>query len=372
MFLNKRIHNFKLKKQFLLIISLIVFFFSCTHRLEKPIQDDAARFYKEGLGFLHNYELVQAEVSFNQALQIQKDYAPAYEGLARVYFQRGKYGRAENLAKKSHQLNPNWMPARIIKARIYLAEGDYDLSRDELLIALEQVGSLKLPALRSTIHQLLAKNYLLQRNFSAAEKHLKTALDLKADNAEALQTLHEIEEDLAVLRGRQNGVLEVAAKPVITRADFAVILFQELQNLNTINFEELHPDSRPAARDVRSEHEYFEAVQFCLKNKLLPLLPDSTFRPKDKVDRAEAAIFLKNMLPILRYDSADKIDSFSTKKSLYKDVTKRDVYYSAVAAVTNFKLMSAETDGYFMAQKILSGLQAVKIISRLKEMLISK
>ncbi len=356
----------------MIIILIIVSIISCTRQLQKPGQDEAARFYKEGLGYLHENELVQAELSFNHALEIQKDYAPAYEGLSRVYFQHGQFGKAKDLAVKSLKLNKNWLPARIIKARIYLAEGDYDLSRDELLLALKQTGSLKLPSLKSTIHQLLARNYLLQRNFTEAEKQLKAALALKANNKEALTALHEIEEDLACLRGKQEGILELAAKLIITRADFAENLFYELKDQNNFQTVNLENDKLPIAHDVRQGRQAYKAVHFCLKNKLLPLLPDSTFRPDDKVDRAEAAIFLKNILSLVRSDSVYQNGPFSAKKPFYKDVAEMDVYYRDVQTVTYFNLMPASIDGYFRPQEFISGLQGVKIINKLKEFLISK
>ena len=365
---GRQLLYFKQTKRFLIFISLIVFISSCANRLEKNTQDNSAWFYKEGLRFLQEHELVQAELSFNHALDFNKNFAPAYEGLARVYFERGHYSKAENLAKKSHQLNKNWLPARIIKARIYLAEGDYDLSRDELLLALKDAGSMKLPVIKSTLHQLLAKNYLLQRNFTRAGEHLKTSLQYNADNDKAQQTLREIEDDLAVLLGRQDEILDIAAKPMISRADLAVIIFFEFQGLEMFNDKGPERSSNPIASDVRPDYKSFKAVQFCLQNKLLPLLPDSTFRPNDKVDRAEMAIFLQNMLTVFDPGSDYQSSSMSSKKIFFKDASEMELYYSAVHKAVSFGLMSADAAGFFMPRRLVNGLEAVKTISRLQNL----
>lgn len=355
-------------KPIVFTISLLMFVFSCNRQEMNAKKETASGLYKQGLRFLKNVRAVDAEIAFNKALQIKEKYAPAYEGLARVYLLRGQLHKAENFAKKSINLNKGWLPARIVMARIYLAEGAYDLSRDELQLALKHMLNRELPNLKSEIYALLSQNNLQQKNFIEAEKNGKQALTFKADNVQALEILDEIKEILGHLKGRGQVIQDLAAKSVITRADLAILLYTELGSFKFFKEDSSKRNQiKKSALDVKEGDPAFDAVNWNLRHHLLPLLPDSTFRPNDKVDRAEMTLFLQGILKVLFPDSLYSLP-FTRGMHAYFDVDSSQPYFKALQTISSLRLMESK-DKYFRARHTVSGLEAIKSIDRLKEIM---
>ena len=356
------------KLKFALAIFLLSIAFSCNHHEMNSKKETAVRFYKQGLRFLQEREFILAEVSFNDAVHLKDDFAPLYEGLARVYLQRAQLPKAENFAKESLKLNKDWLPSRIVLARIYLAEGAFDLSRDELGLALKQMQNKKLPSLKSEIYALLSQNDLRQKRFLDAQLNSKKALALQPQNEQAQGILEEVKEITGRLRGRGTFIQELAAKTQISRADLARLLWTELSKSKL--FSEDSAKSKQAkmtAPDVEAENPAFNTVQWCLSRRLLPLLPDSTFRPNDKVDRAEMTLFLQGILKVLFPDSLYSLP-FTRGMHAYFDVDSSQPYFKALQTVSSLRLMESK-DKYFRARHTVSGLEAIKSIDRLKEIM---
>ena len=345
-----------------LAVFLLLSIISCNTQQVISKEQAAALFYKKGLLLFHEKKYIEAEFTFNEALKNKKDFAPAYEGLARVYLQRGQLHKAENFAGQSLKLNKSWIPARIVLARIFFAEGAYELSRDELQLALKQMLNLDFPDIKSEIYVLLSQNDLRQNSFAAAEKNAKKALEFQADNKQARKILDEIAGIMRRLRGRGQPIQQLATKSVINRADLATLLHFEMKAL-------LKDSAKVKRRalDVEKNHPAFTSIQWCLDYDLLPVLPDSAFYPGDRVDRAEMALFMYHILNTVFPDSAYHV-CFDKETRSYADVKPFHPYFIALNTISALGMMDGK-DGLFRARDPLSGLEAIKCIDRLKEIM---
>jgi len=350
-----------------LTVSFIFFLFfllivSCRYRPESKPQTDALALYKQGLGQLACGELLQAELSLKKAARLNQRFAPADEGLARVYLQRGRLNKAQTLAEKAWRKNKRWLPTRLVKARIFLAESAFELCRDELRLALKQMADLKLPHLKAQTYLILGQSYIRQRQFAQAATVLKKALNFNPDLKAAQIMLKDIQANLQFLRFRSPAERKIAAKTVCTRADLAKLLKDELSGFQ-----------RPAksgkqvkATDVNPADT---AVNRALQNGWLPILPDGTFRPNDKVDRAEMALFAFEILKKFDTDSLLKQGFGHVQKSPFNDVRPVYPYFTAALAAVRFGVLKTDAAGNFSPQAFTDGLQALHAVVKLKEII---
>ena len=341
---------------------LTVFFLqSCGFFLQKnaPAPHEVAKkCYKEGLLSLNSGSLIQAEICFKRALQQENKYAPALEGMARIYFMRGKINPAEQFLDAAVQADKNWLPAYLLKGKILLQKEDYDLALEELQQAEFLSRAHHLPALQKTIQPFLAEAYAGCGNFKQALVHYKNARRQKSADPRLKQKIADTERSLLLLRGKGSALQKMMLQKTISRADLAVLLTQYLE---AKVFSDTLVNGR--IRDLPMAKLQGQAVQKTVRAGLLPLLPDGTFHPGDRVDRAEAALFMEHILK-------QHANGFMPAPAAYfKDVESWQPYLQAAALSISLKLIPSGREGYFFPGRYLNGKEALAMIYRLAELL---
>jgi cellulose synthase operon protein C len=112
---------------------------------------------KWGRLFLEHWQADEAVGLFNEALEIDKNYAPAYLGMALVAEEHFE-GHAEELAKKALELDPKLLEAQELMARLALEDNNNDKASLEAKKALAlDANSVQAKAILATMDWLADK-----------------------------------------------------------------------------------------------------------------------------------------------------------------------------------------------------------------------
>ncbi len=334
---------------------------SCGFNLSKEapgLRQEADHCYKEGLASLKSGSLVQAEICFKNALDKINPYAPALEGMAQIYFRQNLINEAKHYLSAAIETDHNWLPAYILKGRILLREEDYDLALEEFQKAENISHQHHLLLMEKKLQPYLAEAYAGTGNFEQALFHYRRALAQNPGDTELQQKRSQAEHGRLLLQGKGNAVRKIILMKTVSRADLAVLL-EEYLDADIVSDTLIKASIRDLPMDARKA----QAVKNMVALGLLPLLPDETFHPSDRVDRAEAALFMEEILK-------RKSPGFSAVPAVaFKDVESWQPYACAAAATNSLKLLPAVENEYFFPERYISGREAVEMVYRLTEIL---
>ena len=302
--------------------------------------------------------LVQAEICFKRALQQTDPYAPALEGMAQVYSRRNQINQAEQYLEAAVRADRNWIPAYILKGEILLQKEDYDLALEELKQAETLSQTHQLFSLQTTIQPLLADAYAGAGDFKAALLHYQKARIQNPNDKTLQQKITAVERNLELLRGRGRDVQKIILQKIVSRSDFALLLTEYLPApllADTLQ--------KKIILDLPVSPPRAQAIQKTVWAGFLPLLPDGTFRPADRVDRAEAALFMERILN-------QKQSGFKKAEAgTFKDVESWQPYAQATVLTISLKLLSVGENGYFFPKRYITGREALEMVYRLNKVL---
>src|SRR5579864_8227061 len=91
------------------LITLVI----CALLLSSCSRDPNARkqaFYNAGLGYLNKGEVKKAAIQFQNALQIDANFAEAANVLGEIRFRQGDYAKAYSLLKQATAAKPEYLP----------------------------------------------------------------------------------------------------------------------------------------------------------------------------------------------------------------------------------------------------------------------
>ena len=350
-----------LTTKFLLILLICIILSGCSFfQPNVTITKEASHLlhYKNGLRAFNKSELVQAEILFHDALESRKNFAPALEGLARVYFERKDLQQSELFLERAIYIDRNWIPAYILKGQIYKYKEDYDLALAEFQLAEKLLKAYKIPSLSRKLQPLLAEAYMFTGQFRKAADHYNEAIQQFPDQKDYQQALNEVNTYLHLLDGQSSDIRTIVTHNKINRADLAVLLSNYLVADSVCT----EPDSHQPI-DAPSDPLYRKAILRCLHSGCLPLLPDSTFRPGDFVDRTEMALFINRIL-------LKKFPEIKATKGInFADLDSKLPYFRAARLVVDLDMIHVNEGQYFYPRHILSGGEAVRIVYRLARFL---
>jgi protein O-mannosyl-transferase len=122
-------------------------------------------------------DLAAAEKSYLRVLEVDPDYAPAYNNLGNLQGQRGQLDEAIYAYEKALVLWPSYAEAMINLASAHSKKGDYERAEELFMQA------LPLSPQREEIYNNLATNYLRTERYNEAETALRRALELEGSSA---------------------------------------------------------------------------------------------------------------------------------------------------------------------------------------------
>jgi hypothetical protein len=331
-----------------------------------------------------DYEGARRE--FVLAMQLDKNYSPAYVGLGlcdgshkdfKTAYENMK--KAKSLAKKKEDK----VDAHVGMIRLYSME------RKEKWVSQaeeEFEDAIKIDPKSSAAYYYMGKAYKYGYNFDKAGTMFKKVLDLND------KFLVEADGEWKVVQKIQRAApgsmigKQIALIEEITRADLAALFIQELL------LEKLYQKRTPAQFDTsfQAPTQKFEADKIVkaeaatdiqsdvlradietvlrLGVRGLEPTPDHKFLPKEKVARAAYAMMIEDIL--IKVTGNQKLATeFIGSKSPFPDLRNDLPYFNAVMVCTSRGIMEAKdmSTGEFGPRGTVSGADALLIIRKLKD-----
>jgi tetratricopeptide (TPR) repeat protein len=374
-----------------LIFSLI-FLMACAGPKEREamsVLDTPEYHYNQGKRFLDKDDLVNAQREFEEAKSLKATFAPAYEGLAIVNILQKNYEEAERNIDKSLSEDGDWVPAVVAKGRLYAAQGEYEDAIDEYDDALDDIDGSKSKFDKKEVRMdaLYNKGHAYREwgKYIEAQTTFQQILEIDNTNVKASHAIQELAAYQAAVAGQSPELKKIAQQKEVTRADVAVLfvtelplekIFRKSARKQAIQFkapdagvmgkrEEEKPASVAVATDVPSNHWAVSFITEALETGIIEKFPDGTYRPEEKVNRAEFAKLIEYFL-VKAWDDKGLETEYFGNTSPFADVLNTSPIFNAIMVVSTRGIMPGYEDGTFKPLNAVSGTDALNIIRNLK------
>ncbi len=360
-----------MSKTLLIILAAGVFLTAChsiahLHSSNTNQEQQARRFFLKGQAFLQNKERIQAEIYFRKALKVLPEFAPAWDGLGRVYLERNDLERAEEFVRKAL---PSWVPAFITLSRIEINRGEYELALENLKIAHKRLSPQKFSSLNKEILILKIRALVGLQKWSEAQK-IVMSLAKKNPDWQAVQNLKQkILSHFTVTDSLPSELRGFYSAQAITRGQVATLIhklflkdsFPQPPAFLTRFDPQMKLDS---IKDIDPTSETFTAIQSVLRGRLMWGFPDHRFMPRAFMPRGAFAIVLQRIY--LAYHVFDNLKPYCK----VEDVPVGHPAHGAVCFCLQKGLLKTEK-GKFFLRKPVTGKQAVQALLKLKRLVVN-
>ncbi len=378
-----------------ILFGLIALMISCGPKpiKQQSVMDTPDYHYQMGMREFDHGNLAAALQEFNRAKALDPKYAGAYVGIALVNCKQGKYKEAYKAVDKGIDLNNKFLEGYIVKGRIITRErkGDdwVEKAVKQYNKALKKAEELqkKDPNLRDQARKwteeayfYMGETYKNAFKFRDAENAFSRVVEMKGDYAQKANSEWELVQKIVrAAPGTKIGA-KIALIPEIDRADLAVLLIEELKLLDV--FEKKRPKTfdtgfhPPADPTKFKEAVQSNAIQIPdIKNHWarnwieeivtvggMSLFPDHTFKPDQKITRADFANVVQNILIAVTGDQS-LATKYIGEPSHFPDVPSTHWAYNAITLCVDRGIMHAnKIDGSFGLTKPVSGADALLMI----------
>jgi tetratricopeptide (TPR) repeat protein len=379
----------KIKNIIVLLISSL-FMLYCggpKERKAESVLDTPENHYIQGVKYLNNNDLANAEREFNLAKGLKNDFAPAYEGLAIVALENGKLKEADKLIDEALDHDDDWTPAIVAKGRLLMVQEKYEDAIDEFDDALDETKSSKTVKDKKTVlkdaHYWKGTTFKRWGKYIEAQTTFQEILNIDNTDIRAGLAIKELAEYQAAVAGQSPELRKIAAQKEITRSDVAVLfvtelplekIFRKSPAQQSLKFsapgqsvmgkpEEAKSDGWPA--DVTYTHWAKTYIEKALNAGIMSNYPDGTFKPDLKVNRAEFAMLIQQFM-VKAYDDQSIETKHFGDASPFADVLNTSPIFNAIMVVSTRGIMPGMDDGTFKPLTVVSGAESLNIIRNLK------
>lgn len=358
-------------------------------RPSESLLDTPEHHVQSGMKFLRLGRHDNAMREFELAKGLDPEFSGAYVGSGLVFGKMGnfKHGiedmrRAIDLPKtKEEKVNAN-----VGLIRLYLLGKD-SADKNWLNKAQEAYEDAIEDSPRSAAaHYYMGEVYKEALNFQEAGQLFKKVLDI--NNSHVIEANVAWELILKIQRAAPSTMIgkKVALVDQITRADIAALFIQELK-IDEIFAKKKDFDTRfeslekrfvterviktPAALDI-TDHVLRTEIEAVIEQgiKGIESYPDHTFKPDQKITRADYAIMIEDIL--VRATGDEKLATkFIGSPSPFPDLRNDLSYYNAVMVCTRRGIMETKNiaTGEFDPMGSVSGADALLIIRKIESLI---
>ena len=361
----------------------------CAPKIRPPetLLDTPEHHVQSGMKLLGLGRYDDAMREFKLAKELDPEFSGAYVGSGLVFGNKGDFKQGIEDMKKAIGLSKTKdekVDANVGLIRLYLlgkksahkkwlkkAKGAYEDAIDELPES-------------SAAHYYMGEAYKGALNFEKASQLFKKVLDInKTYVVEANDAWKLIQEIQRAAPGTMIGK-KIALVDQITRADIAALFIQELK-IDEVFAKRTRKDfdtrfkspekkfvterlvKTPAALDI-ADHVLKTDIEVVIGHgiKGIEPYPDHTFKPDQKIARAEYAIMIEDIL--IKATGEEKLATkFIGGPSPFPDLRNDLSYYNAVMVCTTRGIMETRdlATGEFDPMGSVSGADALLIIRRL-------
>lgn len=302
--------------------------------------------------------MLHAENNFIRSIELDANYAPAHEGLARVLLEKGQLHEAALHVNRALQLDSGWLPAQLLKGRIELQRGNYEKAVSLLRQTIAKSKTAKATGNRkemmaSALYWIGVARFR-QGNWAEAERVFAAYLRIDPSNGSAKEYWQQAAENRKLLEDKPEWIRELTLKPEITRGQLALLLYNTLLPMLKKN----NADSALFGSGFANN----DSLIVCELNKfnLMPLYPDSTFKAGKKAVRGDLALALGQVL------NGGETKTASVQPMVFDDVARVFPFYAYVNRLVALQIMLPVNEHVFGTHRPLNGLEALRAIEKTK------
>ncbi len=367
---------------FFVTVSVLLFLAGCAqeHMTLQSVLDTPGHHASNGFQFLARGHVEDADREFQAALQLDNSFSRAHCGLGLIAGMRGDFPQAfqsMDLAKKYAKTGEDRATVSVGEMRLYsMQKGEGWLAR---------VRSSFEDAVRSEADwpeawYYLGAAYKQAYRFYGAEKAFNKVKDLHSRLAwQARRELRGVKKIIRAMPESSVGK-SIAVKNVITRADTAALLVEELKLDKVYEDMVRNGNDLPSAAGVQRKtglaavppdvkaHPLRPDIEIALQLNVngLGCFPDGSFGPEQPETRAGYAMIMGDIMAIIRQDPTLK-KRFIGKASPFSDIGNEDPFFNAVMLCTKETSIMEPGTGIFNPEGPVSGADAVLILRKLRE-----
>jgi tetratricopeptide (TPR) repeat protein len=370
-------------------IALVVSCGGPKERKAESVLDTPEYHYNQGKKLFEKGDLGEARREFNEAKSLKAKFAPAYEGLALVDIEEGNLESAKKNIDKSLSEDGAWLPAKVAKGKWYTKKGKYEDAIDEFEDVVDDVDKSKAKldkkAVKMDALYNMGMTYKEMEEYIKAQTTLQKILDIDNTNVKASKAIQDLAKYQAAVAGQSPELKKIAKQKEITRADVAVLFVTELPldkifRSTTVKpqvgfkapgggimgkKEEEKKGPEAVAEDVADNHWAKSFISEALQRGIIEKFPDGSFRPEEKVNRAEFARLIEHFL-VKAWDDRSMETKFFGSPSPFSDVLNTSPIFNCIMTVSSRGIMPGFEDGTFGPLSAVPGMDALNIIRKLK------
>lgn len=354
--------------------------------LEESPLDTPEHHMQSGMKLLEMEKYDDAMREFELANGLDPEFSAAYVGIGLVHGSRGDFkigieqmDKAASMAKTDEEK----IGAELGFIRLY-STGKESLDKHWLKKAKQAYKSaVDLAPGSSAAHYYMAEAYKEALNFEMAGELFKKVLDINEGYVvEANDSWKLIQKIERAAPGTMTG-RKIALAEQITRADVAALFVQELEldkvfaNKKEFDASYKIPDTEFVTERAVKTEPALDIADHVLRTDIEAIIelgikglepyPDHTFRPDQKVTRAEYAMMIEDIL-IRATGDKDLATKFNGSESPFPDLRNDLPYFNAVMVGITRGIMEAKDmkTGEFDPMGLVAGSDSLLIIQRLR------
>jgi tetratricopeptide (TPR) repeat protein len=379
--------NIRTLNKLVTLFLMVLFIFSgCGPKpIEKEsILDTPDNHYRQGHRALDRGDLEAAAEEFDRATALDPDYAGGYVGLGLVEAEKEDYKDALDLVDKGIGKDKEFIDGYIAKGRILVKQRAGDKWLDNAVKQYEK--ALKIDENNEKALFYLGEAYKNAYDFDTAADYFKDVISIKGDFAAQANSEWELMQKIQRAAPGTRIGKKIALIPEIDRADLAVLFIEELKLLEVLQKKQpktydtrFRPPKDPTKMEEQEQEQKLATdienhwaknyIEDIIKAEAMGVFPDRTFRPDEKITRANYAMFLQNILIAVTGDQKLATKYIGTP-SRFPDINPTHYAYNAICLSVDRGIMQADKmDGSFGLNKTVSGADALLIIRDLQNAL---
>ena len=345
---------------------------------KESVLDTPFNHFSQGMREFNRGNLDLAMDEFERANALDPDYAEAYAGMGLVFAAKKDFENALKSADKALDKNKNSVEARVIKGRIITKQRKGDDWIEKAVN--EYKKALNVNPNSEKAYYYMGLTYKVGYQFGDAATAFSKVIAAKGDyagNADKEWAL--VQKIQRAAPGTDIG-MKIALIEEIDRADLAVLLIEELKLLELLEkkrpktyytgfkapddptkMDQPEAQKLPDATDIEG-HWAKNWIKDILGAKGMEAFADRTFRPDEKITRANYSVIMQNIM-IMATGDESLATKFIGQPSQFPDVNASHFAYNAIALIVNRGILSVDTmSGEFRLGDHMSGADALLAI----------
>jgi tetratricopeptide (TPR) repeat protein len=342
---------------------------------EASVLDTPENHYNQGMRELDRDNLDAAAAEFNRALALNPNFAEGFSGVALLSAKQGDFKKAYEFADKAIDKNNKSIDARIIKGRIITMERKGEDWPEKAVKEFDKAIELNPNSSKAIYYK--GETYKEAYMFGDAATAFRKVIELKSDfAAEADKEWSIVQKIERAAPGTKVGA-KIALINEIDRADLAVLLMNELKLMELLQKKrpqtydtgfkapddptKMQTSTQVQMADVTDIENHWAKnwIKEIVKEQGMDVFPDHTFRPDEKITRANYAMVMQNIL-IMATGDETLATKYIGQPSRFPDVNPSHFAYNAICLMVDRGILQADKmSGAFNLNGNMSGADAL-------------